>query len=200
METSIARLLGWRDYLHLRRDKVRGDAEAYCDRAQEIRELVAKTLSGGLTDAASYALGDLAEGDIVDFCVMVDLANGVEIPDVEPLDDDTREWLMQWRETEPWRALTVDTDINVCLAMLRAHGQEPDEIIWHMGDPHLLRTISQVFEQVDREQYARFVVEINVLVTSHKYNFDSELLALLNVASDNAAHRIGVEPKPIGNG
>lgn len=197
--TSITPLLGWRDYLHVRRDRVRGDAEYFCNRALELRELVVDLLGGGYTEGVEQALGDIAEEDTVDFCILVDLANQVDIPDVEALEDEDAEKLQQFIHSEPWRSLEVDTHINVCLAMLRAYGESEAETIWHMGDPHLLRTMSRAFETTNSEQLGRFVADINALAKRADINFDHELQAIARAGADNAAHRLGIQTPALFN-
>ncbi len=199
MTGSIIPLLGWLDYVHLRQDHVRGDVEYYCSRAVELRELVTRSLSGGLNEASEEILADIAGDDIVDFCIMVDFANDIDIPDVPPLDHTTRDWLAHWLSLEPWRALAVDTDISVCKAMLHAYGKSDEDTVWHMSDPHLLRSISRVFEAVDREQYLHFVGEINLLAANPKFSFDSELIALTMASADRAAQRLGIRAEPLFN-
>ena len=196
---SITPLLGWRDYLHVRRDRVRGDAEYYCSRSQEIRELVADVLGAGLSEGAIKALGDLAEEDPVDFCIMVDLAEAVDIPDVQPLHNEDIAKLRMFLQAEPWRSLQVDTEIAVCLAMLRAYGESEEETIWHMGDPHLLRSISLVFETVNREQLGRFAADMNALNRKPGINFDVELMAISTAGAENAAIRLGIQPPELFN-
>ena len=195
MTASITPLLGWRDYLHVRQDRIRGDADYYCMRAQEIRASVDDVLRAGLSAGAELALSDLAEEDSVDFCIMVDLANGVDIPDVLPLDNNTQAKLYQFLAEEPWRSLEVDTEINVCLAMLRVYGENEEETIWHMGDPHLLKSLSRAFQGCNREQLGRFVSEINTLNAKAKIHFDAELQAMSCASAEIAAHRLGI-PQP----
>ena len=199
MTSSIIPLLGWRDFVHLRQDHVRGDVDHFCTRASELRELITRTLSGGLNEASEEILADIAGDDIVDFCIMVDLAGDIDIPDVDALDEDTREWLSRWIESEPWRSLAVDTDISVCIAMLRAYGKSDEETVWHMSDPHLLRSISRVFDAADREQYLHFVGEINALYELSTVNFDSELIALTTASAERAAERLGIRQEPLFN-
>ncbi len=196
---SITPLLGWRDYLHVRRDRVRGDVEYYCTRAEEIRELVSDVLGAGLSEGALKALSDLAEEDTVDFCIMVDLANEIDIPDVAALHKEDSAKLRQFLSMEPWRSLQVDTEIAVCLAMLRAYGESDEETIWHMGDPHLLRSISLVFETVNKEQLGRFAAEINALNRRPNINFDSELMAISTAGASSAAIRLGIQAPELFN-
>lgn len=197
--SSITPLLGWRDYLHVRGDRVRGDAEYFCSRAEELRDLVGRVLQSGLSEGAEQALGDLAEEDMVDFCILVDLANEVDIPGVTSLEHEDAAKLRQFLATEPWRALIVDTEINVCLAMLRSYGESEAETIWHMGDPHMLKTISRAFEAADREQLGRFVAEINRIAARPAVRFDTELMALMTAGAERAAERLGIQPPSLFN-
>ncbi|MEM9621520.1 MAG: hypothetical protein AAF993_07730 [Pseudomonadota bacterium] len=196
---SITPLLGWRDYVHVRTDRLRGDAEYYLSRAEELRDLVSDLLGAGLSEGAEQALADIAEEDSVDFCILVDLAEGVDIPDVTPLKPAQAEKLLQFLRQEPWRSLEVDTEIAVCLAMLRAYGENEEETIWHMGDPHLLRSISRAFGGVNKEQLGRFVEEINGLHTHPRIHFDLELKALAIASADNAAQRLGIRTPALFN-
>jgi hypothetical protein len=190
---SITPLLGWRDYLHVRPDKVRGDSEFYLTRAGVVCDAVSTVLQAGLSEGAQQALTDLAEEDSIDFCIMVDLAAGVDIPGVEPLVEEEQQKLNQFLNQEPWRSLAVDTEIAVCLAMLRVYGESDAETIWHMGDPHLLKSISRAFEGVNKEQLGRFVAEINALAARPAVQFDNELRALSLQSAENAAHRLRLQ-------
>ena len=196
---SITPLLGWRDYLHIRPDKIRGSADAYCARAEEIRDIIAQVLHAGFSTGAEQALTDLAEEDSVDFCIMVDLANHVDIPGIEPLDKEDTIHLLQFLEAEPWRSLVVDTEIAVSLAMLRAYGESEEETIWYMGDPHLLSTLSKTFESVNKEQFGRFIAEINSLCRDRGLRFDDELMALSRASANRAADRLGLQPPILFN-
>ena len=193
---SITPLLGWRDYLFTHPDRVRGDSDYYLSRAQELRETVATVLAAGLSEGAQRALTDLAEEDSVDFCIMADLAGGVQIPGVDRLEPDDASHLQQFLHEEPWRSLEVDNEIAVCIAMLRAYGENAEETIWHESDPHLLKSISQAFGGVNGEQLGRFVAEINALGSKRHAGFDAELKALAIVCAEMAALRLGVQ-RPI---
>lgn len=196
---SITPLLGWRDYLHTHVDRVRGDADYYLLRAGEIRDIVHDVLGAGLSEGAVQALTDLAEEDSVDFSIMVDLGAGVHIPGVAALEESKAAKLRQFLEQEPWRSLAVDTEIAVCLAMLRGYGESEEETIWHMGDPHLLKSISRAFDGVNSEQLGRFVSEINALHTQPNIQFDAELKALALASVENAAHRLGIQTPVLFN-
>lgn len=60
-----------------------------------------------------------------DFCIMVDLAQAVAIPGVEPLGKDTVEHLREFLETEPWHSLLVDNDVTVAHTGVRL----PDDVL-----------------------------------------------------------------------
>lgn len=190
---SITPLLGWRDYLFTHPDRVRGDSDYYLSRAKELRETIVAVLAGGLSEGAERALTDLAEEDSVDFCIMMDLANNVQIPGVDRLESEDELHLRQFLHDEPWRSLEVDIEIAVCLAMLRAYGESDEETIWYESDPHLLKSMSQAFQGVNREQLGRFVAEINALGAQRHVEFDAELKALAVVSAESAAHRLGVK-------
>ncbi len=197
--SSITPLLGWRDYLHVRRDRVRGDADYYLARASEIRDIIIDVLGAGLSEGAEQALGDLAEEDMVDFNILVDLSNEVDIPGVEALEHEDAAKLRQFLAEDPWRSLCADTEINVCLAMLRSYGESEDETIWHMGDPHMLRSISTAFDAANNEQMGRFVAEINNLARRPNIRFDNELTAIIIAGAESAAARLGVHPPDLFN-
>lgn len=190
---SITPLLGWRDYLFTHPDRVRGDSDYYLSRAQELRETIAVVLAGGLSEGAEQALTDLAEEDSVDFCIMMDLASGVQIPGVERLKSEDESHLHQFLHEEPWRSLEVDIEIAVCMAMLRTYGENEEDTIWYESDPHLLKSMSQAFQGVNREQLGRFVAEINALGARRHVEFDAELKALAMVGAESAARRLGVK-------
>ena len=79
------------------------------------------------------------------------------------------------------------------------YGESEEETIWHMGDPHLLKSISRAFDSVDKEQLGRFVAEINALHTHPKIHFDGELKALTLASAENAARRLGLQTPVLFN-
>src|SRR5262249_4572691 len=93
-------------------------AEEFATRAGEVRTQASFLLGGGVTDGAVEALGALAEEDMVDFCILVDLAAGMQIAGVAPLDAQTQRNLGEFLDREPWRSLAVDNDITIALAMI----------------------------------------------------------------------------------
>ncbi|MEQ8693039.1 MAG: hypothetical protein RIC89_19670 [Pseudomonadales bacterium] len=199
MTDTYTQLLGWHDFLHVRQDKVRGDVEYFCMRAGELAELVKGMLSAGYSASAEQVLGDLSEGDMVDFAILVDLADGVDIPDVEPLPASVRDLLQRFLHNDPWRALVVDTNIIVCLAMLRSYGHTDEDSIWYHSEPHLVRSLSKAFEGVDREQFNRLVAEINALSEDPNTSFDAELIGMATVSAELAAERLGLKPPVLFN-
>src|SRR5262244_2079597 len=100
-------LLKWRESRTLAVED-RALAEEFASRASDLRSQVSFLLSGGLTEGAIEALGALAEEDMVDFCILVDLAAGIPIGGIEPLDAETRLHLTEFLDEEPWRSLAVD--------------------------------------------------------------------------------------------
>jgi predicted phosphoribosyltransferase len=81
--------------------------------------------------------------------------------------------------------------------MLRSYGESEAETIWHMGDPHMLKTISRAFEAADREQLGRFVAEINRIAARPAVRFDTELMALMTAGAERAAERLGISSQDL---
>ena len=187
MESSVTRLLGWRDYLHARSDRLQGDAEYFVNRASEMRDELEFVLRNGLNEGAEASLGELAEEDMVDFCIMADLANHVDIPGVGPLAPETARCLEQFFDNDPWHALMADVEIIVCLAMLRAYGESDEETIWHRNDPYLLTAISRALDDCNEEQLGRFVAETHSLAERNDVQWDEELGELMAVCVNRAA-------------
>ena len=196
MESSVTKILGWRDYLHARSDRVQVDAEYFVDRASEIRDQLEFVLANGLNEGAEASLGELAEEDMVDFCIMADLANHVDIPGVEQLAPETARCLEQFFVNDPWHALMADVEINVCLAMLRAYGESEGETIWHLNDPYLLTAISRALDDCNEEQLGRFVAETQTLAERSDIVWDDELNELMAVCVNRAAGRLRVRHPP----
>lgn len=198
METSVTKLLGWRDFLHARSEQVESDAEYFCDRAREMREEIEFVLANGLNEGAEDSLGELAEEDMVDFCIMADLANHVDIPGVEPLSAETARCMEQFLANDPWHALLADAEIVVCLAMLRAYGESERDTIWHRNDPYLLTAISRALDDCNEEQLGRFVAETDALAQRNDIAWDEELADLMTVCINRAARRLRVKHPPHG--
>ncbi len=151
-------ILKWRESKLLAVDDA-ALADEFAARAAEVRSQVDFLLSGGLTDGAAEALAALAEEDMVDFCIMVDLADGVAIGGIEPLDAQTQLHLSEFLDEEPWRSLSVDNDIIIALAMIEDVLAQGDDVPWYRASPQLPVTLADVLDRVSREQYLRFVAE-----------------------------------------
>ena len=123
--SSSVRFWTWREFnrkMQAAKEEDEAQAEEFSTRAAEVREQLDFLLSAGLSEGAEEALNAMAEGDMTDFCIMVDLAEPIDIPDVEPLSEDVRKQLHNFLDGEPWHSLVVDNDITVTLASLDAIG------------------------------------------------------------------------------
>ncbi len=167
-------------------------ADQFAKRAAEVHSEVAFLLSGGLTDGASEALAALAEEDMVDFCIIVDLAGGVAIDGVAPLDAETRRHLTEFIEQEPWRSLAVDNDITIALAMIEECLIQSDRAPWYRTSPQLPVTLAGLMDRVDREQYARFVGELEARLDRHPETSDG--IAVIREIVRAGARRVGAHP------
>jgi hypothetical protein len=185
-------ILKWREWKVSGRDD-REVADEFATRAAEVRSQAAFLLSGGLTDGAVEALGALAEEDMVDFCIMVDLASGVDVAGVAPLDSQTRLHLGEFLEREPWRSLAVDNDITIALAMVEDVLANVDQSPWYRISPHLPVTLANLMGRVDREQYLRFAGELDARVKRHPAPSE-EALAIVREIVRSGARRVGVQP------
>jgi hypothetical protein len=165
-------------------------ADEFATRATEVRSQVCFLLSGGLTEGAEEALAALAEEDMVDFCIMVDLAGGVAIGGLDPLDAQTRLHLTEFLDEEPWRSLSVDNDIIVALAMIEEILAEA-EVPWYRASPQLPVTLANLMDRVDREQYVRFAAEFEARLKRHPdHAWDAVVLVREIVRA--GARRLGV--------
>ena len=168
-------------------------AEQFATRAGEVRSEVDFLLSGGLTEGASEALAALAEEDMVDFCIIVDLAGGVAIDGVVPLDPDTRMHLNEFLDEEPWRSLSVDNDITIALAMVEETVARSDHEPWYRTSPQLPVTLANLMDRVDREQYMRFSGELDLRLQRHP-DHAADLVAIVREIVRSGARRVGVQP------
>ena len=185
-------LLRWRESRALALED-QALAEAFSSRAAEIHAQVTFLLSQGFSEGANESLAALAEGDMVDFCVMVDLVGAVDIPDVAPLDDSTRRHLEEFLDQEPWHSLAVDNDITITLATIedlleRMANGEP----WYHVSPQLPATLANLMDRVDREQFMRFAGELTN--RQQRVRNAAERLGFLNEIIIAGAHRVGVRP------
>ena len=185
-------LLKWRGSKALALED-RALADEFSTRADDVRSQVVFLLGGGLTEGASDALATLAEEDMVDFCIMVDLAGGVEIDGVTPLDATTRLHLTEFLEQEPWRSLAVDNDITVALAMIEETLGTADATPWHRTSPHLPVTLANLMDRVDREQYLRFVGELQPRLHAHRQQAPAATAVVREIVNAGA-RRVGAAP------
>jgi hypothetical protein len=185
-------LLKWRGSKALALED-RALADEFSARADEVRAQVVFLLGGGLTEGASDALATIAEEDMVDFCVMVDLAGGTEIDGVTPLDATTRLHLAEFLELEPWRSLSVDNDITIALAMIEETLATADATPWHRSSPHLPVTLANLMDRVDREQYLRFAGELQPRLHAHRQHAPAATAVVREIVNAGA-RRVGAAP------
>ena len=173
-------------------------SEAFAQRAAEVRESVEFVLNNGLSEGAETALGTLAEEDMGDFCIMVDLAQGVSIPGVERLSKDTAEHLREFLETEPWYSLLVDNDVTVAIAMLEDVAVRAGEGPWYRVCPNMVRVMAAVLDEANTEQMQRLVGEIEALQDRTGVRLPDDVLALVENLVHSNAVRLGVRPPSLG--
>lgn len=174
------------------READRQQQDEFAERAAELRGDLEFLLAKGLSDGAQESLSALAEGDMVDFCIMVDLAEPVEIPGVEPLPKSIRKNLEQFLDQEPWRSLSLDHDITVALALLDSVGAQVAAAPWYRHTPGLFDLLSHVLTEVNREQLMRFIGEYNALAERDHLSFAEDVFVLLQTLVQQATRRLGV--------
>jgi hypothetical protein len=185
-------MLKWRESRALATD-ARALAEAFATRAAEVRSQVHFLLGGGLTEGAIAALAALAEEDMVDFCIMVDLASGVAIDGVPPLDAETQLHLAEFIAQEPWRSLAVDNDITIALAMIEDILIKATPAPWYRVSPQLPVTLANLMDRVDREQYLRFAAELEARLARHPGSTLNGIGVVLEIVRAGA-RRVGAPP------
>lgn len=168
--------------------------ESFASRAQEIADSVRFVLQGGLSDGAEESLGAMAEQDMGDFCIMVDLAQGVPLPGVAPLAKDTGEALREFLDHEPWHSLLVDNDITVSIAMLEDIASRADEGPWYQVCPNMARVVASVLDQANAEQLQRFVGEIEALGKRNELELPRDAAAIVDNLIHSNAERLGIKP------
>lgn len=189
------RFWSWRELnrrIHVAQERDAEQMEEFADRAQTVRSEVEFLLSHGLSEGAADALTTLAEEDMVDFCIMVDLAEPISIPDVEPLQEGTRQHLQNFLDSEPWHSLAIDNDITVALALLDSVGAQPTNAPWYRYAPGMFDLISHVLNEANKEQLVRFMGEYDVLASRDHLVFSDEVTGLLETLLDQASHRVGL--------
>lgn len=194
----FVRFWAWRDDLHQRlastREEDAAHRAAFVARARELADEVAFVLGNGLTEGAVEALSALAEQDMADFCIMVDLAASVSIAEVTPLAPEVRLHLEEFLDDEPWHSLMVDNDLTVAVAMVEAVAAADDEVPWYETSPNLVRVTARVLDQANAEQVQRFVGELNALGEASGARLPNDAAEILQYIVRGAAQRLGIEP------
>ena len=193
---DLLRFFNWRQNVHDHQvaDTDTALSDAFAQRALEVRESVEFVLNNGLNEGAETALGTLAEEDMADFCIMVDLAQSVTIPGVEPLGKDTAEHLREFLETEPWHSLLVDNDVTVAIAMLEDVAVRSDEGPWYRVCPNMVRVLAAVLDEANAEQMQRLMGEIEALRARTGVQLPDDVLALVQNLVHSNATRLGIRP------
>lgn len=185
-------LLKWRESRTLAIED-RALADEFSARAADLRSQVSFLLSGGLTEGADETLAALAEEDMVDFCILVDLADGVVIDGIAPLDAETRLHLSEFLDEEPWRSLAVDNDITIALATIEDMLLQADEAPWYRVAPQLPVTLANLMDRVNREQYMRFVGELDARLKRHREHVSDGIVIVREIVRAGA-RRVGAHP------
>ncbi len=168
-------------------------ADAFAARAADVRSQVTFLLSGGLSTGATEALGALAEQDMVDFCILVDLANGVALDGVAPLDAETQRHLSEFLDEDPWRSLAIDNDITVVLAMIEDVLSQSSDAPWYRVSPQLPTALADLMGRVNREQYGHFAGELKAHLDQHAPLVVDGIGMVLEIVRDGA-RRVGAHP------
>jgi hypothetical protein len=198
--SSSLRFWTWREQnrrLQNAKEEDAKQAEAFAERAQEVREELNFLLSAGLSEGAEQSLNAMAEEDMNDFCIMVDLAEPVDIPGVQPLEEEIRKHLHNFLDSEPWHSLVIDNDITVALASLDAIGSQASNRPWYETAPHLVEVIARVLDQVNKEQLMRFVGEYNAIAERDHLHLPAELASLFEELVHGATQRLGMPQQTI---
>ena len=188
-----ARYWRWRDLnaqlLEAQESDERIQHEFECQ-AREVREQVVFLTNGG--SGAEEALATLAEEDMTNFCVMVDLAEPIAIPGVEPLPDAARRRLQRFLATEPWRSLAVDNDISVALALLDSIGAMQRDVPLRRQPHGLLDVLNAVLANVNEEQFDRFIEEYRLLQERDRFALPNQAKTVFETMVKQSAGRLGV--------
>ncbi len=169
-------------------------SEEFSQRAGEVREQLVFLLDNGLTEGAEASLAAVAEQDMGDFCIMVDLAQRVAIPQVDPLDRGIVEPLQEFLNHEPWHSLQVDNDVTVAIAMLEDVAARADEGPWYRVCPNMVRVVARVLDQVNKEQMQRFAGEIEAIHKRSGLQHPADVKALVQNLLQSNSIRLGIRP------
>lgn len=198
--SSSLRFWTWREFnrkMQAAREEDEAQAEEFAGRAAEVREQLDFLLGAGLSEGAEEALNAMAEGDMTDFCIMVDLAEPIDIPGVAPLAEEVRKQLHNFLDREPWHSLVIDNDITVTLASLDAIGANATNRPWYEESPHLVELMARVFDEVNKEQLIRVVGEFNALAERDQLHLPAELATVFETLVHNACQRLGLPMQEI---
>ncbi len=193
-----SRFWRWRD-LHRQMAQAQKEdavlAEQFDERAAELAEQVQFLAGAGLTDGATAALASLAEQDMADFCILVDLADAGFADRWPGLSAQAREALAAFLAEEPWCSLIVDHDITIALALLDEvcglHTDRP----WYDYAPGLAAITGRALAAAHADQLARFVGEYNALAKRDDLHVPDDFAGILQTQIGAAAHRLG-QPSP----
>ena len=195
---KLVRFWTWRDNLHQRLSATHAEDAAHHDafvaRARELRDEIEFLARNGLNEGAEEALGTLAEQDMADFCIMVDLAADVSIDGVAALDAETRLHLTEFLDGEPWHSLAVDTDMTVALAMIEDVAAGAEDRPWYAVSPNLMRVTARVLDQANAEQVRRFAAELNALHEASGTSVPADAAEIIGYIVEQAANRVGLRP------
>ena len=199
---SSKRFWRWRD---LHREQVAAHAEdadlaeAFRARVAELKETVEFLLNGGLNEGAAEALGAIAEQDMADFCILVDLADPQIADRYGGVDATCQQALAEFMQLEPWRGLSVDNDLTIALALLDEVSSLHVDRPWYTHAPTLAAVTGRALDAADADQLARFVGEFNVLAERDDLQLPDGFEAVLEGQLNRAANRLGL-PTPKLNG
>ncbi len=198
--TRSARYWRWRHtnqrraFERLQHEEDHAVAEEFADRARSLRDQLEPMLHQGFNEGIETVLTTVAEQDMTDFSIMVDLAEPVSIEGVEPLPEESRAVLERFLEQDPWHSLAIDHDIYVALALLDSVGTEPTDAPIYRLAPGILDLLAKLLASVNQEQLMRFVGEYEVLANRDDLHLPAQLHSLLQSLIDEAAARLGVKP------
>ena len=195
---SSKRFWRWRD---LHREQVAAHAEdaelaeAFRLRVLELKESVEFLLNGGLNDGAVEALGAIAEQDMADFCILMDLADPHIADRYGGVEATSQQALAQFMQLEPWRSLAVDNDLTIALALLDEVSSLHVDRPWYTHAPTLAAVTGRALDAADADQIARFVGEFNALAERDGLQLPDGFEAVLDSQLTQAANRLGL-PTP----
>lgn len=161
--------------------------------AQNVRERIeflVRFNPGGYEEALSA----LAEQDMTNFCLMVDLAAGVRLKEVEPLTKEHQQRLARFLAKEPWASLAVDNEISIALALLDSIGAPDSDTALARLPKGILDVLESVLENVNHEQYQRFLYELERLSVRNSLRLPREAARAFSAQLEHAAARLGVKP------